>query len=284
MALWTRQFGDVCCRYTLEDVPKNNCVMHTHDVLELYYFLSGDCTYLIEGTAYRLKPHDIIFKRPLEAHKLIVNSPDVPYERVGITLPIDLFNSIDNDNVFEMLMRRPLGTNNRFTADDFGNSLCVDMLTDIARHGKTMTRTELLSRIFVIVSEADRVLKQKNHTPQQEQRATSVGARLIDYTNEHLFTDITMKQLTDRFFLSYSQINRIFKQHTGTSARQYITAKRLLTARDRIRHGASPADACYSCGYNDYSTFYRAYVQYFGHPPKSDLGTTAFLPEIRSEE
>ena len=132
MALWVRQFGDICCRYTREETPKNDCPMHTHDVMEIYYFLSGDCTYLIEGTAYRLKPHDLIIKRPLEAHKLIVNSTEVPYERIGITVPIELFDTVCGDaQLTDATMRRPLGTNNRFTADDFGNTLCTDVMAQI---------------------------------------------------------------------------------------------------------------------------------------------------------
>ncbi len=271
MALWVRQFGDFVCRYTLEETPQNTCPMHTHDRLEIYYFLAGDCTYLIEGTAYHLRPHDIIFKRPLEAHKLIVNDESVPYERIGITLPLDMFNSLDNEQqLFTEMMQRPLGTNNRFTAEDFGNPLCTEAMAQIAARGETMTRTEFLSHIFLLLTEADRVLKSKSSDTQSNHRATAVSTRLIDYTNEHLYDDITMQTLGDTFFLSYSQINRIFKQHTGSTAGQYITTKRLLSARDKIRHGASPAEVCYLCGYNDYSSFYRAYVKYFGHSPKQD--------------
>ncbi len=274
MALWVRQFGDICCRYTREETPQNVCPMHTHDVLEIYYFLSGDCTYLIEGTAYRLKPHDIIFKRPLEAHKLIVNSSDVPYERIGITVPVQLFETLDADShLLDAMMERPLGTDNCFTVDDFGNTLCADVMAQIARRGESMTRTEFLSHIFLLMTEADRVLRQKHSETKRERHTISVGLRLIEYTNEHLYGNLTMKELSDTFFLSYSQINRIFKQYTGSTAGRYIASKRLLTARDRIRHGTTPAEACYSCGYNEYSAFYRAYVRFFGHSPKGDQGT-----------
>lgn len=273
MAHWVRQFGDICCQYTLDNEPQSTCQMHTHDVLEIYYFLSGDCTYLIEGTAYLLQPHDLIFKRPLEAHKLIVNSSVIPYERVGITLPVTLFDSLDDGTLFKAMTERPLGTSNRFTTEDFGHTLCTDTMMQIVRRGESMTRTEFLSHLFLIVTEADRVLRQKATTPTGERHTASIATRIIEYTNEHLYTDITLKGLSDTFFLSYSQINRIFKQYTGSTAGQYIAAKRLLTARDRIRHGFAPTDACYTCGYNDYSAFYRAYTRYFGHSPKSDLNT-----------
>lgn len=284
MALWVRQFGDVCCRYTLESTPQSTCVMHTHDVLEIYYFISGDCTYLIEGTAYALRPGDIIFKRPLEAHKLVVNSSEVPYERIGITLPIDRFRGLETNDIFEAMMRRPLGTGNRFTAEDFGHTRCEDMMREIARRGETMSHAEFLSHIFLIATEADRVLRQKGNAPHKEQRASTVATRLIDYTNEHLYSEFSLTDLCQQFFLSYSQINRIFKQHTGSTACRYITTKRLLTARDRIRHGAPPAEACYSCGYNDYSTFYRAYVQQFGHAPKADQGVPTSSSELLKTE
>ena len=258
MALWVRQFGNVRFRYTLEENPQNTCVMHTHEDLEIYYFLSGDCTYLIEGTA----------------HKLIVNDEHIPYERIGITLPLEEFESVDREHhLFDAMLQRPLGTNNRFTIDDFGNTLCETVMAQIAERGQTMSHAEVLSHIFLLLTEADRVLKYKSGNALNEHRATTVGTRLIDYTNEHLYTGISMQQLCDTFFLSYSQINRIFKQHTGTTAGQYITTKRLLTARDRIRHGTSPAEACYTCGYNDYSSFYRAYVKYFGHSPQDDKKT-----------
>lgn len=272
MALWVRQFGDICCRYTREETPQNVCQMHTHDVLEIYYFLSGDCTYLIEGTAYRLKPHDLIFKRPLESHKLIVNSADVPYERVGITLPTALLETMSGDErLLEAMMARPLGTYNCFTTEDFGSMVCLDVMTQIVRRGESMTRTEYLSHIFLLVTEAERVLRERLSTTKHERANTSIGMRVIEYTNEHLYENITINELSDTFFLSYSQINRIFKQYTGSTAGRYIASKRLLTARDKIRHGVSPADACYACGYNEYSSFYRAYVQYFGCSPKCDL-------------
>lgn len=73
--LWEKHFGDLTCSHTVDDPPENNCPMHTHELLEMYYFISGNCTYIIEGTAYALKPHDILFKRPLEAHKLNTRFP-----------------------------------------------------------------------------------------------------------------------------------------------------------------------------------------------------------------
>ena len=265
--IWKHNFDDFSCSHTLDEPPKSNTPMHTHEFMEIYYFISGNCTYTVEGTAYALKPHDILFKRPLEAHKLTVNSTDVPYERIGIAIPIDLFRHLDPDNtLFAPMMTRPLGTGNRFTSADFGHNLCTEMMEKLMKSGGSMTRTEILSIILFVTSEASRVLRGKT----EMRRASDTATRLIDYVNDHLFGNISLTQVSREFFLSQSQINRIFKTNTGSSLGQYITAKRLLTARDRIRSGVPSTEACYACGYNDYSSFYRAYIKRFGHAPMAD--------------
>ncbi len=265
--LWSHRFGDFKCSHTVDIPPENNSPMHTHEFMEIYYFISGKCTYTIEGTAYTLKPHDILFKRPLEAHKLTVNSSDVPYERVGINLPIDFFRMLDpDDTLFSPMMTRPLGTGNRFTSADFGHGLCTEMMDRLAKNGGQMTRGEILSIIFFVAAEASRVLRNKTEI----KRASDTATRLIDYVNEHLFEDISLGNVSRQFFLSQSQINRIFKTNTGSSLGQYVTTKRLLTARDHIRSGIPASEACFACGYNDYSSFYRAYVKRFGHTPMVD--------------
>ena len=265
--LWSHRFGDFHCSHTLDESPQDNCPMHTHDFVEIYYFISGNCTYIIEGTSYVLKPHDILFKRPLEVHKLTVNSPDVPYERIGISLPIDFFQALDPENtLFAPMTTRLLGTGNRFVSSDFGHNLCSEMMERLAKNGASMTRSEILSITLFVASEASRVLRNKTEI----KRASDTVTRLIDYVNDHLFDEISLATISREFFLSQSQINRLFKVNTGSSLGQYVTAKRLLTARDRIRSGIPASEACYTCGYNDYSAFYRAYTKHFGHAPSAD--------------
>lgn len=46
--------------------------------------------------------------------------------------------------------------------------------------------------------------------------------------------------------------------------------KRLTSARERIRRGESAGSAAENAGFDDYSSFYRAYVKRFGCPPKND--------------
>ena len=88
------------------------------------------------------------------------------------------------------------------------------------------------------------------------------------YVNKHLFEELSVPILAKQFFMSTSQFNRVFKQAAGASPWEYITIKRLTAAREKIRNGVSVQSACESCGFRDYSAFYRAYVKHFGCAPK----------------
>ncbi len=75
--------------------------------------------------------------------------------------------------------------------------------------------------------------------------------------------------LAQHFFLGVAQFNRIFKEATGTTPQHYINAKRLISAKEKIKGGMPVCEVAAPCGFSDYSSFYRAYKKYFPmHPPK----------------
>jgi AraC-like DNA-binding protein len=49
-----------------------------------------------------------------------------------------------------------------------------------------------------------------------------------------------------------------------------VSIKRLLAARAMIQRGEKASQAALVCGFSDYSVFYRAYKNHFGHSPKDD--------------
>jgi AraC-like DNA-binding protein len=95
----------------------------------------------------------------------------------------------------------------------------------------------------------------------------SVGYRIIQYLNENMEANITLDDICQRFYLSKSQLCRIFREATGVTVKQYLNAKRLVRAKQRIDAGELPTYVYLQCGFNDYSSFYRAYVKYYGAAP-----------------
>ena len=56
--------------------------LHHHDFYEVYFFLSGSVTYIIESRKYQMKPGDVLLISPLELHQPVIQPGKEPYERV----------------------------------------------------------------------------------------------------------------------------------------------------------------------------------------------------------
>ena len=87
---------------------------------------------------------------------------------------------------------------------------------------------------------------------------------ILHYINENLTSELSIDHIAETFYLSKYYMMRLFKQETGYTIGNYISSKRLLLAKELIISGMPAAEACYTCGYQDYSNFSRAYKSLFG--------------------
>lgn len=266
------RFGDFTIHHSLMEHPNNSMFpMHAHDSLEIYYFLSGYCRYLVEGKEYVLKPHDVMIMRPSETHNLKVMG-DMPYERIVIQLFPNKFKDKDK---YALLMKpffdRPLGQWNRYSESDFDTKLyqlCFESISDDSPVGIEL---EVEAKMFTIMCEIYKAYcNRKDHGEEPGTQKGETVVQLIDYINDNLYEPLSLSHLSEKFFLSQSQLNRLFKKATGTSVWEYITIKRLIAARNRIRVGEQSGRVCTQCGFKDYSSFYRMYKSRFGVSPKQD--------------
>lgn len=288
------EFSGHCiyCHHSVDAVPEpSDFYMHTHEWHEMYMLLTGKASFLVEGTEYQLQPYDIMIMRKAEAHMIVV-SPEEPYERIAIHFLPDLFTPLDPTGILmQPYNARPLGKANLYRSPKF--RYFVDSLRPDAdeQEKQVMLSSALFSVLAEIYSQFSRGIvngspnsRTKNmpslketagtgtvgiETPAQNMGLTSA---LIDFVNEHLFSDLSLSTLCSHFYLSTSQLNRIFRRATGSSVWQYICAKRLLAVREQIMAGENIAAAAQACGFKDYSSFYRLYVSRFGHSPVEDKG------------
>lgn len=239
--------------------------MHTHTNAEIYFFVRGKGVYHVEGNEYQLVGGDIFLMRPTEAHFV---APDLSqdYERIVLNFDPNVLSAFTPDgSLLQPFTHREPGKNNCFRALDFGTNAYQKYFYDMFQCDGD--RLVLLANLILLLKEIGKVFATAdlaNANPK------TIEYHMIRYINQNMHRGISIKELSEQFFLSRAQLCLRFKKATGTSVGKYISIKRLMLACQRIRMGEKPTDVYAECGYQDYSTFYRAYKRLFGHSPKEE--------------
>lgn len=107
--------GGINIRHAIDEQPDSNgFYFHIHDRCELFYFISGNAQYLVEGSVYPLEHDSLLIMRPGEAHCTRFLSAE-RYERYAVNFPLSLFDSFDPERrLMKPFTDRPLGHRNHY--------------------------------------------------------------------------------------------------------------------------------------------------------------------------
>lgn len=262
--------NEIYFHHSIDEKPNDaSFKMHLHEQLEIYCYICGDATYLVEGTEYNLIPGCIVIMRPSESHMIKILSQK-NYERFSLHFMPDIINDIDPDHtMLKPFYDHPLGHNNLFLPTDFKLEQPLELLQNMCRSNAsdTQKKIEIKIRLYTLLSTVyNAFLSKQFDSYDTEEQLTQ---KILNYVNLHLFDDITLTSISEHFFMSVSQFSRVFKSATGSPVWEYIMIKRLIAAKNNIRKGMQATIAAQKSGFHDYSAFYRAYKNFFGHSPNS---------------
>ena len=71
-------------------------------------------------------------------------------------------------------------------------------------------------------------------------------------------------------YITKSHLHHLFSKHLQLTPAKYITQKRLMLARRKLRRGEKPTAVFSDCGFEDYATFFRNYKRHFGYSPAEE--------------
>ena len=101
-------------------------------------------------------------------------------------------------------------------------------------------------------------------------RGTSVSditLKAIDHIDSNYRSPITLSDIAEAVGTSVSTLSHTFSRELSVSVYKYVTEKRLSAVRARLSEGMSLGEAALSCGFPDYSVFYRLYKKRYGISP-----------------
>ncbi len=252
----------MCFQHKIDVKPSTEFMSaHTRNVYELIYVIDGDVTHIVEDKKYKLHSGDLVIIRPNTYHLIKIDSSDKDYERINI--------QFDEADVQADMSIVPDEIN---VVDTTNHARISGILSKLDTYAETYEKSVffkmlggLLTEIVYNVSLTDSI-----EARQEISESNHVIAEAISYINSNLFSIKSVEEVADAIFVTPSCFFKVFKKELRKGPKRYILDKRLLETQKLIKAGEKPTSIYEKCGFNDYTTFYRAYVEFFGHAPSKD--------------
>lgn len=245
---------------------------HYHTFHKIIVFLAGSASYGIEGRSYLLQPGDMVLVSSGCIHRPEA-APGAPYERIILYIsPEFLRQNSTQDCDLETCFSLAETQFDFVVRPGARKKELLDILYALARacaepdFGQALLSRALFWQFLVQLSRGMRAHDLQYAQPGAEDEKI---VAILRYLSAHLTENISIDDLAARFYISKYYMMRRFRAETGYTIHNYLVTKRLMLARELISGGMPVTQACYACGFGDYSAFSRAYRKQFSQPPSA---------------
>ncbi|MBR5437366.1 MAG: helix-turn-helix domain-containing protein, partial [Clostridia bacterium] len=247
--------------------------VHQHDFYEVYFFISGNVEFNVEGKSFHLKKGDILLINPLELHQPRIGPDQSDYERIVLWVDKNYLASLcsnetsltrcfDNTNPAHSNLLHPSQSQQEFLGARLHEILAE---SEQKSYGGDLACKAALIRFLL---ELNRISFYSEKTAESRTAESPLISAVLDHINEHYCEKLSLSSVADEFFVSKYYLSHAFNSVVGTSLQRYVTLKRLTHAKQMLSSGIRPTTTAQNCGFNDYAGFYRAFVSEFGITPK----------------
>ncbi|MCX7708414.1 MAG: AraC family transcriptional regulator [Clostridia bacterium] len=246
---------------------------HNHDFYEVYFFISGYVTYIVEGKSYRLKPGDIILVNNKELHKVTIGRGAV-YERVNIWIDPAYITRLSTDST-DLFMCFESSSRKKYNLLRPGAETLAHLRSIVSKlekaynssgFGSDILKNVYLSELIVYLNRA--YLDTRDEEIESDIEYNEKISNVIRYINANLQEELSLEDLSAKFFISKYHLLREFKKNTGYTIHHYIQQKRLIMARMLLKDNIKVTEVSLRCGFGDYSNFIRSFKKEYGVSPK----------------
>ncbi|MFV0400740.1 MAG: helix-turn-helix domain-containing protein [Oscillospiraceae bacterium] len=247
---------------------------HIHDGYELHFTLTDNTVYQIDGRSYLAKAGTIAAINDNEIHLTAVD-PSCIYERIILSFRPCYIEEMLRD--FPEILR-PFRKRQR----DFSHCIQlsaqqVEELEALMTELRVLTEADgdfapvfkrKLKLLEVLGYAAELYQSSSLGKPAKTRPMSAELSEIVRYIDDNLREELSLDELSTRFFISKTNLIRAFKNETSLTPSRYIAARRVMKARELLREGLPVSVVSDLVGYRDQSSFIRVFKQVVGVTPK----------------
>lgn len=248
--------------------------VHSHEGMEVYYFIRGDAHYVIGDDIYELASGDMLLFSGSTLHR-VNPSKGVPYIRSYLNFTPSFLREQMPEDTFRKLLslfESPNGLLIRWSVEERGEmeALFRAIHREHEREAfgyEIMLRTLLIQMLVAIYRKSKRL---HELTPPQQQSHTQANVqRILQYINHRYKENFSLQELARDLHLSKYYICHCFKDVTGYTINNYVISKRIEEAKKLLRLTDEPVGFISDkLGFNTAVHFSRSFKKYAGVSPQ----------------
>lgn len=254
-----------------KDINLNRVSSHDHDHYEIYFFLEGDADYEIGQSTYSLQSGDFLLIPPGFSHRPLFHSPQAPYRRFVVWINKDFYESLcQSASEFSYGFQYVSQNLSFHFRPDFITSheiqaKLMDLFEEThSSHPFHQINSVMMAASFLMFINQCLYDMQRQISSSYE---NALYLNLCDYINNHLEEYLSLDHLASFFYVSKYHIAHTFKDNMGISLHQYLLKKRLHACKNGILSGIPVCTVYHQYGFNDYTSFYRAFKKEYAMSP-----------------
>ena len=222
--------GAACAIAQVTGVNDNMSQSHYHDYFELYFLDSGERYHLMDDKLFKLQAGDCILFPPQTMHRSY-GDQDIAFSRAVLYFRPETITSAEllHKLLHSQVVYRP-------DSQELHQLRRIIYAMEEEQNSHLDCHDECMQSLLNLIMVQLLRMNQESTGILRETRVTKV----IQYIHNHYAEDITLKDLSERFYVSEYYLCREFKKSTKRTIVEYIKQTRML-------HRPSTGNAVRSC-------------------------------------
>lgn len=247
---------------------------HYHEFCKILLLVSGQGSYIVDGSRYILGAGDIVLIGSRSVHKPEFSEKNA-YERIILYVSPEYLQKMSTPDcdllsLFSGSSGHVLRLKEQQRKAVF--ALAEKLEADISHKAFGRTILSQADLLHLLVELGRSITDSTHNLPRPSMPENRRVLEIMEYLDTNLAEEIDIDRLAENFYISKYYMMRLFQKETGTTIYAYLTQKRLLRARELMNGGMRATEACYQCGFHSYSSFTRAYNRHAGTTPTGRTG------------